>query len=238
MRAVARNTAEEYLYNGKQFRQSHAKARWIIRPGELMGELQFLEWREITLPNDDKKAQEKKREAFITSMKTRLEQAQANGESPEQIRKEFTAQVREEAGQQAPQIAAQARSWLIGFRNFLIVGALAFGLAIGLALLTERLYTTPLCEKYAASHGLAYRGLDYPVIGSSSSTTSSGSCIFVNSAGHSNTIEFRDLAPNAIIALAASFALQIEITIPVLFVVIALIAVAIGRLRKKFLSEI
>ena len=191
----------------------------------------------MTSPSDEKEAQEKKREAFIASMKKRLEQAQANGESPEQIRKEFTARAREETGQQIPQVAARVRSWWSGFRNFLIVGALAFGFAIGLALLTERLYTTPLCEKYAAAHGLAYRGLEYPVIGSSSLTTSSGSCIFVDSAGSSNTILFRDLASNALIAFLASFALQLEITIPAFFVIVALIAVAIGRLRKKISND-
>jgi hypothetical protein len=180
---------------------------------------------------DEEEAQEKKRDAFIASMKTRLEQAKANGESPEQIRKEFTASAREESRKQAPQLAAQARSWWNGVRNFLIIGTLSLGLAIGLALLTERTYTTPLCEKYAASHSLVYRGLDYPVIGSSSSTTSSGSCIFADSSGHSNTIRFRDLAPNAFIALLASFALQIEITVPAFFILIALIAVGIGKLR-------
>jgi hypothetical protein len=191
----------------------------------------------MTSPSDEKEAQERKHEAFIASMKKRLEQAQANGESPEQIRKEFTARAREEAGQQMPKIAAGVGSRWSGFRNFLIVGALALGFAIGLALLTERIYTTPLCEKYAAAHGLVYHGLEYPVIGSGSNTTSSGSCIFVDSAGGSNTIRFRDLAPNAVMALLASFALQLEITIPALFVVVALIAVGIGRLRRKISND-
>lgn len=183
----------------------------------------------MSSPLEEKDAQEKKRDAFVAEMKTRIEQAQASGESPEQMKKELTAYAHEEARQQAPQVAAQARSWWLGIRNVLIIGTISLGLAIGLALLTERTYTTPLCEKYAASHGLVYRGLDYPVIGSSSSTTSSGSCIFVNSAGKSNTIRFRDLASNQVVALLASFALQLEITVPALFILVALMAVAITR---------
>ena len=174
---------------------------------------------------------EKEREAFIAGMKTRLEQAQASGQSPEQIREMVLAHAREEARQQVPQVAVQARSWWAGIRNFLIIGAIAFGLAIGLALFVERSYAAPLCEQYAAQHSLVYNGLDYPVIGSSSSTTSSGSCIFVDAAGNRNTIEFRELAPNAVLALLASFGLQIEITIPALFMLVALIAVGISKLR-------
>ena len=44
----------------------------------------------------------------------------------------------------------------------------------------QKKHSVLLCEKYAAQHGLVYRGLDYPVIGKSSSTTSSGSCIVVD----------------------------------------------------------
>ena len=181
--------------------------------------------------HDDEQSQEQEREAFIAGMKTRLEQAQASGQSPEQIREQATAYAQAEAHQQAPQVIARARSWWVGCTRFLIIGALAFGLAIGLALYVDHTYASPLCEQYASQHGLVYRGLDYPVIGSSSSTTSSGSCIFDDAAGNRSTIEFRDLAPNAALALLASFALQIEITIPALFVVVALIAVAINRLR-------
>jgi hypothetical protein len=173
---------------------------------------------------DEEQDKEKERDAFLAGMKTRIEQAQASGQTPEQIREQVLAQ-------QVPQVAAKARSWWTGFRNFLIIGAIAFGLAIGLALFVEHSYAAPLCEQYAAQHSLVYSGLDYPVIGSSSSTTSSGSCIFVDAAGNRNTIEFRDLAPNAALALLASFGLQIEITIPAFFILVALIAVGISRLR-------
>jgi hypothetical protein len=180
---------------------------------------------------DEEQDKEKERDAFLAGMKTRIEQAQASGQTPEQIREQVLAHAREEARQQVPQVAAKARSWWTGFRNFLIIGAIAFGLAIGLALFVEHSYAAPLCEQYAAQHSLVYSGLDYPVIGSSSSTTSSGSCIFVDAAGNRNTIEFRDLASNAALALLASFGLQIEITIPAFFILVALIAVGISKLR-------
>jgi hypothetical protein len=126
---------------------------------------------------------------------------------------------------------AKARSCWVGFRNFLIVGAIALGLAIGLALFVEHSYASPLCEKYAGQHSLLYRGVDYPVVGNSSSTTSSGSCIFDDAAGQRNTVRLRDLDPNAALSLLASFALQIDFTVPTFFIIVALIAVGMSRLK-------
>jgi hypothetical protein len=118
-----------------------------------------------------------------------------------------------------------------GFRRFLIVGALAFGLAAGLALFVERRYAAPLCERYAAEHGLVYTGLEYPVIGKSSSTTSpSGRCILVNAAGRGDTMSLTKLEPSGIIALLVSFALQIKFTVPASFVLIALMWVGFRKL--------
>jgi hypothetical protein len=179
----------------------------------------------------DDQQENKEREAFVAEMKRRMEQAQARGESPEQIREQAAAYAHEAARQEAPRTVAKARSCWVGFRNFLIVGAIAFGLAIGLALFVERSYALPLCEKYAAQHSLVYRGVDYPVVGNSSSTTSSGSCIFEDAAGQRNTVRLRDLDPNAVLSLLASFGLQIDFTTPTFFIIVALIAVGISRLR-------
>ncbi|HEX7605331.1 MAG TPA: hypothetical protein VF348_01385, partial [Usitatibacter sp.] len=93
---------------------------------------------------------EQAREAFIASMKSRMEQAQASGQSPEQIREQMAAFAREESRRQLPQTVAKVRSWWSGFRNFLIVGAIALALSIGLALVVEHRYAAPLCESYAA----------------------------------------------------------------------------------------
>jgi hypothetical protein len=181
----------------------------------------------------DGKAREDAREALVADMKARFEKGLATGLSPEQVRETIAQHAREEVRRQAPQVVARARSWWLGFRNFLAVGALAAGLAIGLALLIEHRYASPLCEQHGARQGLAYRGLDYPVIGRSSSTTSSsGSCMFVDGAGHRSTVRLDKLEANAAIVLLVSLALQIEFTIPAFFVLLALLAVGFGRLRR------
>lgn len=183
---------------------------------------------------DDERAREPAREAFIAAMRSRIEQAQASGQSPEQIRKQTATYAREEVQRQIPQLVSRARSWWSGFRLFLIVGALAVGLAIGLAMVVEHRYAAPLCEQYAARHGLAYRGFDYPVTGGSSSTKStSGSCLFVDSAGHRKTVSLSKLEPNGVISLLAGFALLIEFTIPVAFILVALLVVALGKFRRS-----
>jgi len=55
---------------------------------------------------------------------------------------------------------------------------------------------------------------------------------FVDSAEHRNTFPLVKLVPNAAIALLVSLALHVEVTIPAAFALIALIAVAIGRLTR------
>lgn len=163
-------------------------------------------------------------------MKTRFEQSHASGQSPERIRDLLSVFAREESRRQMPDLTARVTAWWVGFRNFLIVGALAFGVAIGLAFLVERQHVTPLCERHAARYGLTYQGVDYPVIGNSSSTTSPGGCIFALPTGGQDTVSLYKLEPNAGIALLVSFALQIDFTIPIAFILIALLAV---RLRRK-----
>ncbi len=166
-------------------------------------------------------------------MKARFEQARSSGESPENIEQQMKALVREESRRQIPPMVAKARSWWWGFRNFLIVGSLAFGLAIGLALWVEHRYAAPLCERYAAEHGLAYWGLDYPVLGKSSSTTSpSGTCLLLEASGRQRSVDLTRLEPNSVKALLASFALQMEVTMPVSFVLLALLAVGAAKLRR------
>lgn len=180
---------------------------------------------------DDERVSAQAREEFAARMRARIEQARASGLSPEQIEEQVAAGVREDVRRQLPALTRQVRSWWSGFRRFLIVGALSFGVATGLALLVERRYAAPLCERYAAERGLVYKGLDYPVIGNSSSTSSlSGRCILLNAAGRRDTVSLATLEQSAIVALLVSFALQIEFTIPVSFVAIALIWVALRKL--------
>lgn len=179
---------------------------------------------------DDEQAREQTREAFIANMKSRLEQAQASGQSPEEIRKQAAAFAREESQRQLPQIIARTRSWWSGFRTFLIVGAIALGLSIGLALFVEHRYAAPLCVNYAALHELTYEGLNYPLISKGSAANSaSGSCIFENHAGRRSTVSLGKLETNWAIGLLITFALQLEFTTPVAFVLVALIAAALRR---------
>jgi hypothetical protein len=183
-------------------------------------------------PGDEPTPKES-REAFLAGMKTRLEQAQASGQSPEQIQALVSSVARNEIERQAPQVVAQARSWWSGFRNFLIVGALALGVAIGLALVVEHQQLAPLCERYGAEHGLTYQGAYYPVVGSGSRTTSPGGCIFADSAGHRRSVSVYKVEPNSLVALLVSFALQVDFVIPVAFVLIALIAVSLRRRSNR-----
>ena len=156
----------------------------------------------MTSASAEEQSPEQAREAFIAGIKSQLEQAAASGQSPEQIRQQARALMSEEVRRQIPEFAAKARSWWRGFRRFLIVGAFAFGLAIGLALLVEYRYAAPLCERYAAEHHLVYRSPYYPVIGKSSSTSSvSGKCILANAADRQSSIGLTKLEPNVAIAL-------------------------------------
>jgi hypothetical protein len=113
-----------------------------------------------------------------------------------------------------------------GLRNLLIVGALAFGLAVGLALLVEHRYAAPLCEAYGTQHGLSYTALEYPTLGrgGSAASNTSGECIFRDAAGAKQTRSLGKLAPNFLTDLLMSAALEIELTFPVGFVLIGLIA--------------
>ncbi len=176
---------------------------------------------------------DRERDALAAEMKRQMEQAKARGDSPEQMREQALAYAHEAARQRAPRTVARGRSCLAGLLNFLIIGAIALGLGIGLALFVERSYAAPLCQTYAAQRSLQYRGVDYPVIGNSSSTTSSGSCIFVDAAGQRSTVTLRNLEPNAAAALLASFGLQIDFTVPTFFVLVALVAVGLRHLRRS-----
>jgi len=96
---------------------------------------------------DDKQIREQAREAFIAGMKNRIEQAQTSDQSQEQIKRQVAAYANAEARRQVPQIVSRFHSWWLGFRRFLIVGALASGVAIGLGLFVEHRYAAPLCEQ-------------------------------------------------------------------------------------------
>lgn len=87
-------------------------------------------------PSDHNPSQEQANEQFVAAMKARLEKAQADGQSPEQMQQLAMALGHTEAGRRATKVVTQVHSWWPGFQRFLMVGALACALAIGLAWLT------------------------------------------------------------------------------------------------------
>ena len=179
----------------------------------------------------DESNQDPDREAFLVEMRARFEQAQRSGKSPTQVRDEMRELARRQGQARAPQLAAGLRSWVRGLRNLLIVGALALGLAITLALLVEHRYAAPLCEKYGAQHGLLYTALEYPTLGrgSSAAGNTSGDCVFRDAAGAKQTFSLGKLAPNFWTDLLMNAALEIELTFPISFVLIGLVGALLFR---------
>ena len=119
---------------------------------------------------------------FAAAMKTRLEQARADGQSLEKIQQLALELGRAEAGRRATRVVTQVRSWWSGFRTFLTVGVLACVLAIGLAWTVEHRYVEPLCDAYAKEHHLSYRQLNYSN-GGHSTNAGSARCVFADPAG-------------------------------------------------------
>jgi hypothetical protein len=183
-------------------------------------------------PEEDQRIQEQAREAFISSMKTRIEQAQASGQSKKQIREQTAAYARDEIHQQIPQLVSQACSWWSGFKRYLMVSVVALGLAVSLAWLVEHRHAAPLCELYAKEHRLNYGQLSYPSFGHSS-TSGSATCNFFDASGHKKLISLAKLEPNLAIDLMVSLALGLGFTFPAFFLIIALISGAIERLKEK-----
>lgn len=56
--------------------------------------------------SDNQISQKQESEAFVASMKARLEQARADGQSPEQMQQLAMALGRKEAARRAPQVVA------------------------------------------------------------------------------------------------------------------------------------
>jgi hypothetical protein len=171
-------------------------------------------------------------ENFAANIKVRLEQAQAEGQSPEQLQQLAMELGRAEAGRQAIKTVAQAQSWWSGFKRYLMVSATALGLAVCLAWLVEHRHAVPLCELYAREHHLNYSQLAYPSFGHSS-TSGSATCNFSDARGHEKSISLAKLEPNLAIDLMVSVALGMGFTFPAFFLIIALISGAMERLKEK-----
>jgi len=186
----------------------------------------------VPSPSNHNPSQEQANEQFVAAMKARLEQARADGQSPEQMQQLAMALGHKEAARRAPQVVAQVRSWWSGFRLFLKVGALACVLAIGLAWLIEHRHAAPLCELYATEHRLSYRQLNY-TNGGHGTNAGSARCVFADPSGREKSISLAKLEPNFAIDMMVSVGLEIEFTLPAFFLIVALIFGAIERSKGK-----
>ncbi len=65
----------------------------------------------MTAESNDGQGREQQRAIFIANMQRQVEQAQANGQSPEQIRALTVALAHAEMQRQMPRMIANSRSW-------------------------------------------------------------------------------------------------------------------------------
>jgi hypothetical protein len=183
-------------------------------------------------PRNEDRSPLQSHEAWVASLKARLEQARAEGQSPEQMQQLAMTMAHADAGRRATQVVGQVRSWWSGFKLFLMVGGLALALAMSLALGVEYRHAAPLCKSYGAEHHWAYQSLNYPN-GGHSSNAGSARCVFTNASGSHEYVSLTKLEPNWLTDLGVSFAFEIEFTLPLFFVLIALLFAALKRLQKK-----
>jgi len=161
-----------------------------------------------------------------------MEAARARGESPDQIHEEMRSFAHRHVREQAPIVATKVSAWWRGLRNFLIIGALALGCSVALALFVEHSYTAPSCREYALLHNFRYTGFDYPPLLSNrggGSHAASGDCQFLDAAGRRQEISFAKTARSTPVELLVTFALQIDLTTTLSFLAIALIAALFAR---------
>ena len=175
---------------------------------------------------------DKDREAFLAEIRARMEAARARGESPDQIQEEMRSVAHRRVREQAPIIATRVSAWWRGLRNFLIIGALALGCSVALALFVEHSYAAPSCREYALLHNLRYTSFDYPPLLSDRGRggyASSGDCQFLDAAGRRQEVSFAKAAHSTPVELLVAFALQIDLTTTLWFLAIALIAAMFAK---------
>lgn len=184
-------------------------------------------------PNNENRSLRQSHEAFKANLKARLEQAQADGQSPEQMQQMAMSLAGAEGGRQAIKAVGQLRSWWSGFKLFLMVGGLAVVLSVGLALAVEYRHAAPLCKAYGAEHHWTYQSLDldYPD-GGHSTNAGSATCVFADASGNDKYVSLAKLEPNWLTDLGVSFAFEMEFTLPLFFVLVALLFAAFKRKQK------
>ena len=183
-------------------------------------------------PSNENRSQRQGQQAFVADMKARLEQARAEGQSPEQIQQLAMRLAHADAGRRTTQVVGQVRSWWSKFELFLMVGGMALALAMGMAMGVECRHAAPLCKAYGAEHHWTYQSLDYPN-GGHSNNAGSATCVFVDASGNDKYVSLTRLEPNWLTDLGVSFAFEMEFTLPLFFVLVALLFAAFKRKQKQ-----
>ena len=186
----------------------------------------------MTSPTDQDRSPRQGRDAFVAGLKARLEQARSEGQSPEQMQQLAMTLASADAGRRATQVVGRLAAWWSGFKLFLVVGAVACAFAVGLALGVEYRHAAPLCETYAAAHHWTYQSLNYPN-GGHSNNAGSATCVFVDASGNDKYVSLTRLEPNWLTDLGVSFAFEMEFTLPLFFVLVALLFAAFKRKQKQ-----
>ncbi len=183
-------------------------------------------------PTDKNSPLRQGHDAFVADLKARLAQAQSEGQSPEQMQQLAMALASADAGRRATQVVGQVSAWWSGFKLLVVVGGLALALAVGLALGVEYRHAAPLCQTYGAQHHWTYQSLDYPN-GGHSRNAGSATCVFADASGNRNYVSLTRLEPNWLTDLGVSFAFEMEFTLPLFFVLVALLFAAFKRKQKQ-----
>ena len=93
-------------------------------------------------------------------------------------------------------------------------------------------HAAPLCKAYGAEHHWTYQSLDYPN-GGHSNNAGSATCVFVDASGNDKYVSLTRLEPNWLTDLGVSFAFEMEFTLPLFFVLVALLFAAFKRKQKQ-----
>ena len=101
-------------------------------------------------------------------------------------------------------------------RNLVIVGLLALGFSLTLAIFAEGNYARPHCATYATAHQLTYAGLEYPSAPIGVPGRRPATCLFVSAARGVVTVPFASVAPSESAAILVDLATTTLLTTPVL----------------------
>lgn len=101
-------------------------------------------------------------------------------------------------------------------RNLFIVGALALGFSLTLAIFAEGNYARPKCATYAAAHQLTYAGLEYPSAPIGVPGRRPARCLLLDTNRRLVTVPFGDVAPHRMSAVLVDLATTPLLTTPLL----------------------